>query len=95
MTPKPRNAKNVSATLATMSRTGGYVAGARSPKSALASVATANSDRMLMTTTTTSDCTRATAVEPRTLSRVMATMSSAANAFVATAGSPAPMALAA
>ena len=92
MTPKPRNAKKVSATLAAMSPAGGYSDGASSAKSAVASVVTANRERMPITITTTTDCTRATACEPNALSAVMATMRRAANALVAHTGSSAPTA---
>ena len=84
ITPKPRNAKNVSATLADdVARPVGSQTGRAAAKSAFASVVTANTERMPMTTTTTTDWTLATACEPKALSAVIATMRSAAKAFAA------------
>ena len=63
-TPKPRNAKNVEATLDTMSWGPGYVDGARLPGSMFAIVTTEKNARMPMTTKTTRLWTRATTLEP-------------------------------
>ena len=94
MTPKPRKAKKVSATLDTMSRSGGYPDTASRSQSTLASVVTAKMPRIPTTTTTTTVCARATAWEPRTLSAVMTTTSSTANVFVHAAPPSAKAALA-
>ena len=86
-TPKPRKAKNVRATLDTMSRTPGYVDGARFPGCMFAMVMIANPARIPITTTTTRLWTRATTLDPATLRPVMTMSSATANAFTA-AGSP-------
>ena len=81
ITPKPRKAKNVSATLDTMSRTGGYPEKARRSRSMLASVDTANTVRMPITTMTTTVWARATTCEPSTLRNDMTTTTSTAKAL--------------
>ncbi len=88
-TPKPKKAKNVRATLATMSPNGGYSEKARRSGSRLASVATANTVSMPITTMTTTVWARATAREPTTLSIVMTSTTSTANTLTQ-ASSPSP-----
>jgi len=61
VTPNPRNAKNVRATLETMSRRGGYPDGSSRVGSMFATVTTANVSRMPTTIQTMTVCTRATA----------------------------------
>ena len=61
MTPKPRNAKKVRATLDTMSRTGGYPEIDSRSMSIVDSVAIENTRRMPITMTTTTVWARATA----------------------------------
>src|SRR3974390_2808087 len=79
MTPKPRKAKKVSATLEMMSLADGYPDGASRWGWRLARVDTAKTVRLPMTTTTTTVCALATALDPRTLSIVMTQMSRTAN----------------
>jgi hypothetical protein len=79
MTPKPRKAKNVRATLATMSLKGGYSAEARSPGSMLVRVAMAKTMREPKTTITTTVWAWATAFEPATLRSDITTITSTAN----------------
>src|SRR5215475_15307915 len=81
MMPKPRKAKNVSATLETMSRAGGYPDGASSDGSMLASVTTAKTTRIPTTTYTITVCAFATSLDPTTFTAVMTTMTSAAKNF--------------
>ena len=69
ITPKPRNAKKVSATLDTISRERRVPRERQQVESRLAKVATENTVRMPMTTTTTTVWTLATACEPTTLRR--------------------------
>src|SRR5436190_13076307 len=57
MTPNPRNAKNVSATLATISLRPGYFEGASSDGSMLTIVTTAKITRIPTTTLTMTACT--------------------------------------
>ena len=87
MTPNPRNAKKVRATLEMISRTPGYPAGARSDGFQFAMVTTANRVRMASTMLTMIACTRATAVDPTMLSVVMTTTSSTANTTAQTGSS--------
>ena len=70
-TPNPRNAKNVRATLETMSRALGYVDGASSAGSMFEIVTTAKNARMPTTTKTMRLWTFATSVEPATLRPVI------------------------
>src|SRR3954452_18502781 len=83
-TPNPRKAKNVRATLETMSRTGGYVDGARRAGSMLRMVTTANRLRMPTTIMTMTLWTFATIVEPAMLSAVMTMTSAMARLWAAT-----------
>ena len=66
MTPKPRKAKKVRATLETMSANGGYPEGANRSMSIVDSVAIENTRRIPITTTTTTVWALATTCEPRT-----------------------------
>src|SRR6478752_1456180 len=88
-TPKPRNAKNVSATLDTMSCGPGYVDGARLPGSMLATVTSEKNARMPITTKTTRLWTRATTPEPAMLRMVIVTNRATAKIFTHVALSPA------
>ena len=92
--PNPRKAKNVSATLETMSRSGGYPEGASNAGLMFSSVATANSPRLPSTTKTITVCARATTCDPTMLTTVIAMMIRAANIFVHVALPPANAALA-
>ncbi len=85
ITPNPRKAKKVSATLATMSRNGGYSDVASSPGSRLASVTTASTVSEPSTTMTTTVWAWATALEPATLRSVIPATTSTANTFSHTA----------
>ena len=80
-TPNPRNAKNVRATLATMSLSGGYPENARRSRSRLAIVETAKSVRMPSTTYTITVWAFATACDPRMFTRVITTTIRTANTF--------------
>ncbi len=88
-TPKPRKAKNVSATLDTMSWGPGYVDGARLPGSMFAIVTTEKNARMPMTTKTTRLWTRATTLEPAMFRMVIVTSRATAKIFTHAALSPA------
>ena len=77
ITPKPRNAKKVSATLAMISRTPGYDETASSEGSMFQIVTAENSSRVPTTIHTITLCTRATALEPTILIHSMPTSSTA------------------
>ena len=81
-TPKPRKAKNVRATLATMSLKDGYPEKARRCGSRLDSVATEKTVRMPITTTTTTVWARATAVEPTVLSALITSTTRTAKTLI-------------
>src|SRR3954454_2379102 len=81
ITPNPRNAKNVRATLETMSLNDGYFDGARRSGSTFAIVETAKITRIPMTTTTTIVCARATTCDPRMFTSDITTITSTANTF--------------
>ena len=90
ITPKPRNAKNVSATLETMSRTGGYVDGSSSDGSMFTIVTTANVSRIPTTIHTITVCTFATAWEPTTFSHSITRRTTAAKTLTHTAPASSP-----
>ena len=92
--PNPRKAKNVSATLETMSRSGGYPEGASNCGLMFSSVATANSASIPITTTTITVCARTTTFDPTMLTTVITTMMRTANIFVHITLPPANAALA-
>src|SRR6187200_3543273 len=73
MTLNPRKAKNVNATLATMSDTDGYSANASMSRSMLGSVTTTNTARIPTMTNTISDCAFATNCGPVTTTKAIAT----------------------
>ena len=82
MTPKPRNAKKVSATLETICRSEGYPEKASRSRSMFDRVATENTVRMPTTTMTTTVCALATTWEPKTLSPAMTSRTRIANPTV-------------
>src|SRR5262245_5489295 len=73
ITLNPRNAKNVSATLATMSDTDGYALNASRSRSMLGSVTITNTARMPTMTNTINDCAFATSCGPTTTTSAIAT----------------------
>jgi len=73
ITLKPRNAKNVSATLATMSDTDGYSLNASMSRSMLGSVTATNTARIPTMMNTISDCALATSCGPVTTTKAIAT----------------------
>jgi hypothetical protein len=79
ITPKPRKAKKVSATLDTMCWTSGYFEGASSEGSMFAIVTTANTQRIPTTTKTIALCSRATTVDPAMFTPVITITTAAAN----------------
>ena len=79
MTPNPRNAKKVSATLETIWRMLGYPENASSDQSTSASVTIEKKTRMPITTRTMTPCAFATAPEPTTFSVPIASTITTAN----------------
>jgi hypothetical protein len=90
-TPNPRNAKNVSATLDTMSRHDGYPAGSSSDTSMFATVTAANASRMPTTIHTMIDCTLAAAWLPTMFNHSIASRIAAANTLSQPAAASSPM----
>ena len=82
ITPKPRKAKKVSATLETMSPKDGYPEKASRSRSRLLKVAIEKTVRMPTTTITTTVCALATVWSPRMLSTVITRMISTANGLI-------------
>lgn len=93
ITPNPKNAKKVSATLEITLLAAGYPEGASRWGWRLTSVETANTARLPTTTTTTTVCALATARDPNALSSVIAPISRTAKTLTHVVLLPATAAL--